>query len=48
MKKKKKEKNEKMVVIVQGQLMDPVRVHIGILRIEESMMTYENREKKIA
>jgi hypothetical protein len=25
---KKKEKNEKTVVIVQGQLMDPVRIHI--------------------
>lgn len=43
--KKKEKKNEKMVVIVQGQLMDPVRIHIGILRIEERTMTYENRRK---
>jgi hypothetical protein len=42
---KKKKKNEKTVVIVQGQLMDPVRVHIRILRVEKKTMTYEKRKK---
>jgi hypothetical protein len=44
---KKKKKNEKTVVIVQGQLMDPVRVHIRILRVEKKTMTYGKRKKKL-
>lgn len=47
MKKKKKKRNEKTVVIVQGQLMDPVRIHRCILGVEEEAMTYENRRKKL-